>query len=140
MQYNDKKRTVPRNRGTATICALGSIDGTKLFDTALADLFAHKIDHVVRVVAENAGGRIFLQDDLVVFRKDLQIVFIVCQVEPTPKLFRQDDASYMVDRSDDSGCFLHGLNLLCLTMLHKNTIISRLCQLKNAKDNNLFIF
>jgi hypothetical protein len=53
-------------------CRRDSLPQLQLFKALIADQLALEKVHITRVVAEDAGGMILLQDDLVAFRKDFE--------------------------------------------------------------------
>ena len=75
-----------------------------LIEAIGADAFAVEEDDIVSVVAENAGGVIFLQNDAVVVGEDLDRV-LYFNIHCFADLDGEDDSAQLVDLSDHSRRF-----------------------------------
>ena len=72
-----------------------------LFKAICADALVVKVNNIVGVAAENAGGLIFLENDLIVIGKDLNGIFDV-DIHNFSDLDGKNDSSELVYFSYDS--------------------------------------
>ena len=84
-----------------------------LFDASVADALAVKIHGVIRAVAEDAGGLVFLQDDTVVIGKNFDGVLLL-DIQNLSNFNGKHDSSQLVHLADYSGRFHDGLSFFNL--------------------------
>lgn len=94
---------------------MGMLFALQLLETVGADIFAAEIDHVLGIVAENAGGLILLQDDGGSIYIDLQRV-LFRDVQCAPELDGENDPAEFIDLSDNAGRFHSDTSFLEATM------------------------
>lgn len=81
--------------------------------TIPANVFPFKPDNALRAAAEDAGGFIFFQHNLILFHKDFQVI-LFADVQGSSQLDGEYDPTKLVHFSDNSYCF-HAVSFLFLT-------------------------
>jgi hypothetical protein len=69
------------------------------------DITAFENRDVIRITAENAGRLVLLEDYFIILNENLQRVAVV-KLHGSPELYRQHDASQIIDPSYDT-CVFH---------------------------------
>ena len=76
----------------------------QLLQAAAADVLAFEVDHIVGVIAEDAGGLILPKNDRGPFHVDLQGVLLL-NAQVAAQLDGQHDPAQLVHLSHDTGRF-----------------------------------
>lgn len=72
------------------------------FQTVPANQFPFIIGDLIAVPAKNATGRIFLQNDLVIFYEDFQRI-LCADLKSLPQFLRQNHSAQRINRADNTG-------------------------------------
>ena len=76
----------------------------QLFNAVRADVLTFVIDDVLGAVTENAGGMILMKNNVISVNKNFESI-LFSNIQGAAKLNGQNDASELIDLSDNSGRF-----------------------------------